>query len=1113
MSWSAPDYTLHMSDMKHNNASAVPTPVPVPVPVPQPSHDVSVPPPPGTAEDSNKKEAIERELRTQKQNLVTQRDEYIRKSKVFERELGLLRGQEEELSAENSRDNERILQENHKLQVEIQNKLKAINNVIDMLTGIIGDNKELAQKMVEIEVEKTNKKKVEDIRSHSRSSGKGRSRSASSSDSSVEDVTARNEKPENSTPEEDFQKYNYIHFDPENHWCRVCNTFPRTAKEYLHHLHSAEHKDLITARKLVDMPWHKDHPAEEVPQVPGAPTKRTPIKGLQFFISAPAWYCKLCAVWMGDLHCASIHLKSKLHAIKYHSFIKENEGWESNWLAEREQAYERLADVKDEKKLEGHLPVKKEKPDLVESSGKERQSRAERYEKSEYKMKKRGRSSSESSSGSADRNQDIEATGGWVKERVRVENDKERARMRDKERAREKDPARNRGREREGHEVESETDKSKSIRVAMRNKESRLEKSDSIDQPMSAPTVQLKSKWDSPDRKNGASPTRSGNRHGNAPDDRMMREWLPVEESESQLLTNLKDRVKRKNEDNHKDRGAERDPKEKDKDKDKPHKDRKFFPEPQYGRNKFTRDLTPPRNRRSRGGNEETRWESSATPGTMRESPPPHRRMSDGKGRDRGERDGERDRHRERERDRGDRDGDRDRHRERDREQHRERDRDRDRGRERDRDRERDEDGRRHPPERREEDEETSFEKQSGGTRGKQQPVMTIKSKLPFIGRMPVFKNFSKKGNESKDDGSPPHTSPGANESTPPTAASALDGSALKDRIQAPSAAQINASIMEYKARLLDGTAKTVESPTSTVATVTGVSSMPKSTLILSKTPSVSIDNLMKNNKDSDMKMQLKKLSEQIQFMEKVQSAPVATSDDAVPMELEEEAESGPGLAKDFQDALDIIFPDPSKPPPEPKSDTDVSNLPDVKNPPPNILATMPNLSNPPPSMLAGAAPAVPPMMGSMPPPPMGVPMDGSAQNGAPAPMAAMGMGMDGALQPPGMAMAMYDGPPGTYPDMSTQPMYPPGMGPMGPMGPMGGPRMGCPPMGPMGPPPMGMPMGPPPMGMGMGPPPMGMPMGPRPPTTPVKSSKLDLSADDMAMLGIDADDIGAQGM
>lgn len=88
------------------------------------------------------------------------------------------------------------------------------------------------------------KKKEKEVRGRSRSSGKAPSRS-SSSESSTEEVK-QIEKPDSTSPEEDFQKYNYIHFDPENHWCRVCNAFPRTAKEYLHHLHSAEHKDQIT---------------------------------------------------------------------------------------------------------------------------------------------------------------------------------------------------------------------------------------------------------------------------------------------------------------------------------------------------------------------------------------------------------------------------------------------------------------------------------------------------------------------------------------------------------------------------------------------------------------------------------------------------------------------------------------------------------------------------------------------------------------------------------------------------------------------------------------------------------------------------------------------------
>lgn len=37
---------------------------------------------------------------------------------------------------------------------------------------------------------------------------------------------------------------NFIYYDPEMHWCQVCDEFPRTAKEYLNHLHSKEHKEL-----------------------------------------------------------------------------------------------------------------------------------------------------------------------------------------------------------------------------------------------------------------------------------------------------------------------------------------------------------------------------------------------------------------------------------------------------------------------------------------------------------------------------------------------------------------------------------------------------------------------------------------------------------------------------------------------------------------------------------------------------------------------------------------------------------------------------------------------------------------------------------------------------
>ncbi|PNF20626.1 hypothetical protein B7P43_G04256 [Cryptotermes secundus] len=227
-----------------------------------------------------KKEAIKNELIQQKQALAKQREEYVRKKVLIARELDLLRDQEEELLEEKSRDNDRILKENNKLQLEIQNKLKAINNVIDMLTGIIGDKEEKYMgKGSHRDEPKTEKKKPQ-------TPPETPPQSSSSSDSELEDGQKRADKVDSVSSSRDDKKhahdgkpvYNYIHYDPEMHWCRVCDVFPRTAKEFLNHLHSAEHKEQTLERKLVDMPWHKVQADLEVPHVMGAPTKRTPIR-------------------------------------------------------------------------------------------------------------------------------------------------------------------------------------------------------------------------------------------------------------------------------------------------------------------------------------------------------------------------------------------------------------------------------------------------------------------------------------------------------------------------------------------------------------------------------------------------------------------------------------------------------------------------------------------------------------------------------------------------------------------------------------------------------------------------------------------------------------------
>lgn len=155
------------------------------------------------------------------------------------------------------------------------------------------------------------------------------------------------------------EQINYTFFDPEQHWCKVCCVFPKTAKEYLLHLHSDEHKNNA---KPPDIPWHDHLVKDDMPTYAGAPTKRTPIRGLQFFTPSTAWYCKLCCFWIGDLHCASSHLKSKTHAREYDKFIAKNPLFETEWGDERQKAL----DMCREKELEqSQRPLAPPSPPMI----------------------------------------------------------------------------------------------------------------------------------------------------------------------------------------------------------------------------------------------------------------------------------------------------------------------------------------------------------------------------------------------------------------------------------------------------------------------------------------------------------------------------------------------------------------------------------------------------------------------------------------------------------------------------------------------------------------------------------------------------------------------------
>lgn len=325
-------------------------------------------PPPSAAQTYNMEEqikkeaAIETEMRHQKAALSKQREDYIKKAGILKKELDTLKDQRNELRGDTKRspspDTKRFLKENTKLQLEIQNKLKTINNVVDMLNGIIGEE---AQEVLASEDSDKVKRK-------SRSPSK--------------------------------EKFNYVYYDPEMHWCRVCNEFPSTAKDYLNHLHSVPHQKMAAAH--MEAPWHSVTGVNEgFPNVPSAPTKRTPIRGLQFFVPSTAWYCKLCDQFIGDLHCASAHLKSITHSKNYTNFVEQNPHWETDWMSDRQKAFEKCRTAKsktsDKPAYTAHT-ITFNKDGFHTKNVHSPSSTPEKKKKKEKKKKSRKRSTSSSSS-------------------------------------------------------------------------------------------------------------------------------------------------------------------------------------------------------------------------------------------------------------------------------------------------------------------------------------------------------------------------------------------------------------------------------------------------------------------------------------------------------------------------------------------------------------------------------------------------------------------------------------------------------------------------------------------------------------------------------------------
>uniref|UniRef100_A0A6P4F0Z7 Zinc finger matrin-type protein CG9776 isoform X2 n=1 Tax=Drosophila rhopaloa TaxID=1041015 RepID=A0A6P4F0Z7_DRORH len=494
-------------------------------------------------------DAVAQEAEKQKDELKKQRANYVKKVTLLKKEMKVLRDQREDLTAGEappSPTTKNFIEENDRLQVQIKKKLDTIENVIDMLNGIIGyedpDDEPLKSK-----AHGKPQPEQQGSRSHSSSESSADSSDSSASSSSSTDSSSDGEDEEETGGAEGSptnrlkhraiksmkskqrhgetkpapapaQNYNFVFFDPEQHWCESCGVFPKSARDYLKHLHAEEHMN----RETIETPWHVGIDHDPFPTFENAPVKRVPVRGMQFLVPANAWFCKLCSVWIGDLHCASAHLKSRLHSNKYELYINQNPNYEIEWQSNRERAMNQQKEQDDSKN-------KKTKKDDDKTSKK-------RKKKSEKKKKKR-KHGKKSKRNTIDANSSSSSSDSSSSEEEKAQQPKK---------GRTEEPS------------SGQTDKSTnapSVRVAMRKQDTPLTQSLKSEVPFQSPAPPpppiIKDSINSSSRGKWTSATAEEQKEEQKKrDDVMMKQWNTVQpvisESEKKLLEHLKGRLKNK---------------------------------------------------------------------------------------------------------------------------------------------------------------------------------------------------------------------------------------------------------------------------------------------------------------------------------------------------------------------------------------------------------------------------------------------------------------------------------------------------------------------------------------------------------------------------------------
>lgn len=138
--------------------------------------------------------------------------------------------------------------------------MKAIQNVIEMLSSIIKDGQSISDLEAMLASKDEEKPNLQTT--------------------SYQESNHKQHKKETTVESKYSERYNYVHYDTGLHWCRLCDDFPETAKDYLLHLQDKDHRQMAKENDVDNTPWHKVPPEPVLPSDEDAPTKRIPIKGI-----------------------------------------------------------------------------------------------------------------------------------------------------------------------------------------------------------------------------------------------------------------------------------------------------------------------------------------------------------------------------------------------------------------------------------------------------------------------------------------------------------------------------------------------------------------------------------------------------------------------------------------------------------------------------------------------------------------------------------------------------------------------------------------------------------------------------------------------------------------